>query len=285
MASLGDPPTILVTGAGRGLGLATALGLARRGARVPMVARDPSAGREALARLVAQTGNRETALLTADRSELAAVRRLAEEVRRRWGRLQVLINNAAVIPRERRVAADRLEMQLAVNHLAPFLLTDLLLDLLAASAPARVVNVASEAHRGARIDFGDLQMTRRHDPPEQYARTKLMNLLFTYELARRFDPGRITANCLHPGVVASRLLADYLGLPPAPPASAPPRSKARPPSSGSPPHPSWPGSPVATSSMDPSGVGGVARSPRGGATVGPEPGPRETLSRRPSPPA
>jgi retinol dehydrogenase 14 len=125
----------------------------------------------------------------------------------------VLINNAGTIPKERETTADGLEMQLAVNHLAYFLLTNLLLDRLIAGAPARVINVSSGAHQGGTIDFGDLQSERRYDPVRVYGRTKLANVLFTYELARRLQGTGVTANCLHPGVIATRLLADYMNVP------------------------------------------------------------------------
>jgi NAD(P)-dependent dehydrogenase (short-subunit alcohol dehydrogenase family) len=125
----------------------------------------------------------------------------------------VLINNAGVIPRTRETTVDGLEMQFAVNHLAHFLLTNLLLDQLEAGAPARVVNVSSGAHQGGTIDFADLQSERRYDPVRVYGRTKLANVLFTYELARRIRPLGVTANCLHPGVIRTKLLADYMNVP------------------------------------------------------------------------
>jgi NAD(P)-dependent dehydrogenase (short-subunit alcohol dehydrogenase family) len=123
----------------------------------------------------------------------------------------VLINNAGVIPRRREVTVDGLEMQLAVNHLAYFLLTNLLLPQLKAGVPARIINVSSGAHTHAGIDFDDLQAERAYDPKEVYSRSKLANILFTYELARRLRGTGVTANCLNPGVVATRMLADYMG--------------------------------------------------------------------------
>ena len=125
----------------------------------------------------------------------------------------MLVNNAGLIPRQRETTVDGLEMQFAVNHLAYFLLTNLLLDRLIDGAPSRVVNVSSGAHQGGRLDFSDLQSERRYDPVRVYGRTKLANVLFTYELARRPGSTGVTANCLHPGVVATKLMADYMNVP------------------------------------------------------------------------
>jgi NAD(P)-dependent dehydrogenase (short-subunit alcohol dehydrogenase family) len=149
----------------------------------------------------------------ADLSSQASIRRAVEEVRKRHPQLHVLINNAAVIPRTRELTVDGLELQFAVNHLAYFLLTNLLLDCLQEGAPSRVVNVSSGAHSGAVLDFEDLQSERAYDPTRAYGRTKLANVLFTYELARRIHGTGITANCLHPGVIDTGLLADYMGTP------------------------------------------------------------------------
>jgi NAD(P)-dependent dehydrogenase (short-subunit alcohol dehydrogenase family) len=151
--------------------------------------------------------------IVADLSSQQAIRGAAEAIRSRYPRLHVLINNAGLIPRSRETTVDGLEMQLAVNHLAPFLLTNLLLDHLAAGAPARVVTVSSGTHQGGTLDFTDLQSERRYDPVRVYGRTKLANVLFTYALARRARPLGVSANCLHPGVIATGLLADYMNLP------------------------------------------------------------------------
>lgn len=141
------------------------------------------------------------------------MRRLAAEIEDRFERLDVLVNNAGCITRRRRETVDGLEWQLAVNHLAPFLLTHLLLDRLVASAPARIVNVASNAHRRAAFDLDDLNwQRRRYDARGAYGATKLANILFTRELARRLDRAQLTANCLHPGVVATHLFAG-MGVP------------------------------------------------------------------------
>jgi len=125
----------------------------------------------------------------------------------------VLINNAGVFTHARELTADGLERQFAVNHLAYFLLTNLLLDRLKAGSASRIINVSSGAHGGAALDFDDLQGERHYDGNQAYSRSKLANILFTYELARRLQGTRVTANCLHPGVIATRLLADYMGVP------------------------------------------------------------------------
>lgn len=194
---------VLVTGANSGIGKETARELARRGARVVMTARDPVRGEAALEEVRATTGG-EADLLLLDFASLASVRDAAAEYRARYGRLDVLVNNAGLVLGERRVTADGYEMTFQVNHLGPFLLTNLLLDLLRASAPARVVNVTSAAHRSVRgLDFDDLMATRRYRAMEAYARSKLANILFTVELARRLDGTGVTANAVHPGSVAT----------------------------------------------------------------------------------
>jgi len=152
-------------------------------------------------------------VVRADLSRQQEVRALARAVRNRYEALHVLISCAGVITRTREVTVDGVECQLAVNHLAPFLLTHLLLDRLASSVPARIVIVASQVESAGRFDFGDLQMERAYDPLEAYARSKLANVLFTYELARRLARSAITVNCLHPGVVGTNLLDRYVGRP------------------------------------------------------------------------
>ena len=205
--------TVLITGANAGIGLATSIGLAGLGPRVLMVSRDEGRGREALDIVKEKTGNDNIHLLIADLSDPSAIRMLAESVEREFGALHVLLNNAAVIPRRREVTRDGLEIQFAVNHLAYFHLTGLLIGLLKANAPARVVNVSSQVHAGATIEFDDLQSEREYGRTRVYGKTKLANILFTYELARRLEGTGVTANCLHPGVVATNLLADAGGLP------------------------------------------------------------------------
>ena len=192
--------TCLVTGAAGGLGRATALGLARLGATVLMVARDRASGEVAATEIRRLTTPGSVELLFADLSAQGQVRRLAGEVIERHARLDVLVNNAASVSAERRLSEDRLEMTLATNHLAPFLLTTLLAEPLANAAPSRVVNVSSYLHRSVRaIPWDDLQSERKYAGHAVYNLTKLMNVLFTYELAKRLSGTGVTANCLHPG--------------------------------------------------------------------------------------
>ena len=203
----------LVTGANAGIGKATAFGLANIGATVVMVCRSRDLGEAALAEIKQKSSNDSISLLVADLASQASIRKLAEDFKGQHPALHVLINNAGIIPRKRLVTEDGFETQFAVNHIAPFLLTNLLLDVLKSSAPARIVTVASDMHRGATIDFDDLQSERSYSPTQVYSRTKLANVLFTCELAKRLQGTKVTANCLHPGVVATNLLADAMGIP------------------------------------------------------------------------
>lgn len=196
----------MITGANAGVGRATAEHLAETGATVVLVCRDLGRGEAARREIAARTGNARVELLVADLSVQRQVRELAAEFRARYGRLDLLVNNAAVLSRKRQVTTDGVELQLAVNHLAPFLLTNLLLDLLRRSAPARVVTVSSEAHRAGRIDFGDLQGARSYGRLRAYRQSKLANVLFTRELSRRLQGSGVTANAVHPGVIATGLL-------------------------------------------------------------------------------
>ncbi|MCH9035743.1 MAG: SDR family oxidoreductase [Chloroflexi bacterium] len=203
----------MVTGANAGIGRATALGLAKTGATVVMVCRNPHRGQEALAQVQQESGNPSVCLLLTDLSSQSSTHRLAADFKALYPALDVLINNAGIIPRRRILTEDGLETQFAVNHLAYFLLTALLLDVLKAGAPARIVNVSSQLHGRAPLDFDDLQSESGYNRTLVYARTKLANVLHTYELARMLEGTGVTANCLHPGVVATNLLADATGLP------------------------------------------------------------------------
>jgi len=189
----------LITGATSGIGKATAMGLANMGASVVMVGRDRGRGEAALAEIKDGSGNAPVDLMLADLSSQEQVRRLAEEFKEAYPRLDVLINNAGGFHSERITTADGLEMTFAVNHLAYFLLTNLLLDVLEASAPSRVVNVSSGDHSNGTIDFDDLQGEKGYKGAKAYSQSKLANVLFTYELARRLKGTGVTANCLHPG--------------------------------------------------------------------------------------
>jgi NAD(P)-dependent dehydrogenase (short-subunit alcohol dehydrogenase family) len=202
----------VVTGATRGIGRATAEGLARLGATVVLIARRRQDGQKA-AREIAAHAPVAPSVVAADLSDQHSIRQAAGEIAERYPYLHVLINNAGVIPRGREVTVDGLERQLAVNHVAYFLLTNLLLPQLRAGAPSRIINVSSGAHAHASIDFDDLQAERRYDAKQVYSRTKLANLLFTYELSRRLCGTGVTVNCLNPGVVDTGMLADYMGVP------------------------------------------------------------------------
>jgi NAD(P)-dependent dehydrogenase (short-subunit alcohol dehydrogenase family) len=197
--------TCLVTGASSGVGEQTALGLAQRGAHVVLVCRSRERGERSRAAIVRASGNEAVQLQLADLSSQAAIRQLAKEILASVPAIHVLVNNAATVNLRRATTIDGLEATFAVNHLAYFLLTKLLLERIVASAPARIVNVASNGHKFGRLDFDDLQLERRYSWWRAYTASKLANVLFTVELARRLDGSGVTVNCLHPGAVASRL--------------------------------------------------------------------------------
>jgi retinol dehydrogenase 14 len=198
----------VVTGANSGIGKETALGLAQLGAHVVMVCRNADKGKEALPEIRAASKSSQVDLLIADMSSQASVRALAEQVRRKYSRLDVLINNAGG-GRAHALSADGIEMTVATNHLGAALLTLLLLDLLKASAPSRIINVSSEAQRRARLDMNDLQFERRkYSGFAAYGQSKLLMNAFTFELARKLAGTGVTANCLHPGVVATNIWGD-----------------------------------------------------------------------------
>jgi retinol dehydrogenase 14 len=199
--------TVLITGATSGIGRATALGLARMGAHLAIIGRDR--GRtEGAAREIRAAGGGRLDLFIADLSSQAEVRGVAEEVLQTLPRIHVLINNVGGYFDSRHVTADRLERTFALNHLAPFLLTSLLLEKLKQSASARVVTVSSNAHASGRIDFSDLQGERSYSGARAYSQSKLANVLFSYELARRLKGTSVTANALHPGVVSTSFGAE-----------------------------------------------------------------------------
>jgi retinol dehydrogenase 14 len=199
---------VLVTGGTGGIGKATAVGLAALGARVGITGRDCVRAESAAADIRAASGNPAVDVFTADMSSQTQVRRLAGEVLDAYPRLDVLVNNVGGFWAHRHVTADGLEHTFALNHLAPFLLTHLLLDRLKASAPARVVTVSSGAHATGRIDFDDLQGSAMYSGQRAYNASKLANVMFTYELARRLDGTGVTATVLHPGVVNTNFGAE-----------------------------------------------------------------------------
>ena len=195
----------LVTGASSGIGRVTAVELARRGATLGLVCRDRGRGEETVAEIAAKTGNRTTALHLADLASQAATRAVAAELLATYPRIHLLVNNAGVITLKHSTSPDGIETVFAVNHLAYFLLTNLLLDRIKASAPARIVNVASDAHKFVRgINWDDLGWTRGYKTMRVYGQSKLANILFTTELARRLEGTGVTVNAVHPGSVATR---------------------------------------------------------------------------------
>jgi NAD(P)-dependent dehydrogenase (short-subunit alcohol dehydrogenase family) len=196
--------TILVTGATGGIGFIAARTLAMMGANVVIVGRDPAKAQASVARIQRETGATSVNALTADLSSMQEVRRLAAEFQAQYPRLDVLLNNAGAVFLSRQTTVDGYERTFALNHLAPFLLTHLLLDRLKADAPARVVTVSSMAHRGQTIDVDDVNQTRRgYSAWRAYGESKLANIMFTYALARRLEGSGVTANTLHPGFVAT----------------------------------------------------------------------------------
>jgi len=203
--------TVVVTGGNSGIGLETAAALATMGARVLVAARNADKGRAAVADISRRNdGHAQVQLVVFDLADLASVRRGAAEILEQAPRLDVLVNNAGLVLSDRRETVDGYEATFAVNHLGPFLLTNLLLDRMRESAPARVVNVASMAHASARkgIPFDDLQSRQRYRGMRVYGQSKLANILFTLELARRLEGSAVTANSLHPGTVRTGYGAD-----------------------------------------------------------------------------
>ncbi len=198
----------IVTGANSGIGKATALGLARLGGTLVLACRNAERGEAAREEITRATGNDKMSVMIVDMANQASIRSFAEEFRRTHNRLNALVNNAGVFRRHRHVTADGLEETFAVNYLGGFLLTHLLLDLLKASAPSRVVNVSSSAHEGGRIHFDDLQGEGRYSGFRAYGQSKLAQVLFTYELARRLEGSGVTVNACHPGVIRTNFGRD-----------------------------------------------------------------------------
>jgi NAD(P)-dependent dehydrogenase (short-subunit alcohol dehydrogenase family) len=195
--------TVVITGGNSGIGAETAVALAQMGARVVITARDPERGKAAVDDIKARSTSDDVELVLFDLGSLASVREGAAELLNRCPRIDVLVNNAGLVLTDRRESTDGYEMTFAVNHLGPFLLTALLLDRIKASAPSRIVNVSSTAHKAARrgVDFDDINATKRYRGMQVYGVSKLANILFTAELARRLEGTGVTANSLHPGTV------------------------------------------------------------------------------------
>lgn len=204
--------TVVITGGTSGIGEVAAEKLAEMGARIVLVARDKSRGEGILARLRERAPNLAHAVHYADLTRICEMKRVAAEIAEAEPHIDVLVNNAGAIFSTRKVTEDGLETTLALNHMAYFVVTGGLRERLAASAPARVVSTASAAHHGASLDFDDLQLAKSFGAMKAYGRSKLCNILFTRELARRLDGAGVTANCLHPGFVATRIGEESGGL-------------------------------------------------------------------------
>lgn len=207
----------LITGATSGIGLETAKELARLGATVILVGRNATKSAAAVAQIRQQTGNAQVEFMLADLASQKEIRALAEQFKQKYARLDVLVNNAGIVSMFRKESVDGIELTWAVNHLAYFLLTNLLLDVLQASAHpeqgrrTRIVNVASAIHYRARINFDDVGLRHGYNPLTAYAQSKLANVMFTYELARRLQNTGVTANAVHPGDVRTHLIAQNGG--------------------------------------------------------------------------
>jgi NAD(P)-dependent dehydrogenase (short-subunit alcohol dehydrogenase family) len=195
---------ILITGANSGIGKATATALAEMGAHVVMISRDLEKGEVARQEVMRVSRNNQVDLMQCDLASLQSIRKFAADFIAMYTRLDILINNAGIYTDHRMETTDGFEYQIGVNHLGPFLLTGLLLDLLKKSSPARIINVSSAAHFFGSIDFDDFQLRKSYSSWRSYARSKLANVLFTYELAHRLTGTGVTVNCLHPGFVNSR---------------------------------------------------------------------------------
>ena len=199
----------IITGANSGIGKATAIGLAKMNATIVMMCRSKERGEEAQKEIIELTGNKKVDLLLCDLSSQESIRKFVSEFKSKYQKLHILINNAGVMLSKREISVDGFEMNFAVNHLAPFLLTNLLLDALKKSAPSRIINVSSAAHRMAKMDFDDLQSEKRkYRLFKIYGISKLALMLFSYELNRRLEGTSVTVNTVHPGVVNTNLGQD-----------------------------------------------------------------------------
>jgi retinol dehydrogenase 12 len=196
--------TVVITGGTSGIGEVAAVTLARMGARIVLVARDKARGEATLARLRESAPGVTHSIHYADLLRLAEMKRVAAQIADKETRIDVLINNAGALFATRRITEDGLECTFALNHIAYFVVTEGLRERLSASAPARIINTASAAHQGATLDFDDLQSAKSFGAMKSYSRSKLCNILFTRELARRLGNTGVTTNCLHPGFVATR---------------------------------------------------------------------------------
>jgi retinol dehydrogenase 12 len=195
----------IVTGATSGIGKETALELARQGATMVLAVRNTTLGESVKQEIIQATGNANIDVMACDAASFASIMAFASAFKTKYDRLNILVNNAGIMERTRKVSRDGIELTFAVNHLAPFLLTKLLLPTLKASAPSRIVNVSSDAHRSAVINFDDLEAKQQFSFFRVYGQSKLANILFTRQLASLLQGTGVTANALHPGVVATKL--------------------------------------------------------------------------------
>lgn len=204
MNSSMEDKIILITGANSGIGKSTALALAAMGGELILVTRQAGSGAEARKEIQEQTGSDKIHQYTCDLASLAQVRSLAADLHRDFERIDVLINNAGIITRDRQLTEDGFEYQFGVNHLAHFLLTQLLVDLLRKSKAARIINLSSVAHKSGKIHYSDLSLEKGYAPMKAYSQSKLANIIFTYGLCDRLSNEGITSNAVHPGIVGSR---------------------------------------------------------------------------------
>ena len=201
----------MVTGATAGIGIVTAKALAQQGATVIVAGRNKEKSVSTVDQIRKETGNHDVEYILADLSVQKEVRKLADDFKSKFKRLDILVNNAGAVFDKRFETADGLEMTFALNHLSYFLLTDLLLDTIKASVPSRIINVSSDAHKGAKINFDDIQGKKKYGVMYAYGQSKLANILFTYELARKLEGSGVTSNALHPGFVASSFGSNMRG--------------------------------------------------------------------------
>jgi NAD(P)-dependent dehydrogenase (short-subunit alcohol dehydrogenase family) len=204
---------VIITGSNRGIGLATAEGLASRGAEIVFCCRTREKGQHGADIVRKSTGSNALHAMACDLGSLDSIRSFCREYKTRFDSLHVLISNAAVLPENRDETEDGFEAQWGINHLAPFLMTGLLLDRLIASSPSRIITVSSSAERRHSINFADLNSEKSYDKIEAYAQSKRAEIMFTYELAERLKDTEVTANCLHPGVIKTGLNMEYSGEP------------------------------------------------------------------------
>lgn len=201
----------IVTGANVGIGLETAKGLAKQGAEVILAVRDAKKGETAKAEIAAAAPGAKLHVMTIDLASQRSIRDFVQDFESRFSRLDVLVNNAGLVPGQRALTADGLELQFGVNHLGPYLLTRLLLPRLQAAAPSRIVVVSSSVHRRTKLDFDDLQGEKSYSTMGTYAKSKLANMMFVHALAKRLQGTGVTVNGLHPGVVATQLAREMPG--------------------------------------------------------------------------